>query len=157
MKRLTLMDPWAGAILDLGKRVENRPVRANYTGPVAIHVGLDDDMLAPAPAVRNMLDVAPPRGHIIGVVDIVSEHSIDDCTMTGPCAVDHNGFSWAMFVSRRPGRPLHHWILGTVRELDEPIAIRGVQGMVDLPREIENRIYADLAVKQPRGQRSVLR
>lgn len=115
---------------------------------MAIHVGLETDVEGLAPHVAALLggDVDEyPRGHIVGLVDIVDEHPAGDCPMTGPCAVAADGFSWAVFVSKNPSRTVHHWILANAHELEKPIEVRGVQGMVDLPREIEQRVAADPA------------
>ena len=39
MKTLSVLNPWAHAIIHLGKDVENRTWKTNYRGPLLIHAG----------------------------------------------------------------------------------------------------------------------
>ena len=77
-KVLTIKQPWAHAIVHLGKDVENRSWRANYKGPLLIHAsahreGDARERLAEylgRPPTQEDLDRLP-TGAIIGVVDLV--------------------------------------------------------------------------------------
>lgn len=43
MKTLTIKQPWASAIIELGKNIENRSWRTTYRGMILIHAGLGWD------------------------------------------------------------------------------------------------------------------
>jgi hypothetical protein len=65
--------PWAWAIIDGGKEVENRTWPTSHRGPLLIHAGLQDDLNG-----WHFLDesniplpVDPATGGIVGVVDLV--------------------------------------------------------------------------------------
>lgn len=97
-RALSIRQPWAWAILNAGKDIENRPRRFNYRGPICIHASLykpnEDDQaffiatMASAQS-RDVSDVNMiglfakymPRGGIIGTAEIV------DC-------VDHSDSPW---------------------------------------------------------------
>ena len=105
MRILTVRQPWAYAIIHLGKDVENRStnIAGRYRGPVAIHVAqmVDEDAYDPEHPMYGLLFPSCPhrtepthnrhfctwcmrqnarartdyRGGIIGVVDLVDVHS----------------------------------------------------------------------------------
>ena len=75
MKALTIKQPWAYAILRLGKDVENRSWRTHYRGPLLIHAAARPernprDILAEylkrPPSEQSLRDL--PVGCIVGVV-----------------------------------------------------------------------------------------
>lgn len=93
MRVLSVRQPWAHAIIHLGKDVENRKNRltGGYTGPLAIQAGLqyNDGAEAMIEAIRPDLKGSAwlsfwplPQGVIIGVVDLVAEH---DCDLARGC------------------------------------------------------------------------
>ena len=43
MKALSIKEPWAWAVVYLGKDVENRTWKINYRGPILIHAGMTFD------------------------------------------------------------------------------------------------------------------
>ena len=99
IRALSIRQPWADAILHLGKNVENRPRLTHYRGPLLIHAGV-----TPARGGRERLIAMgcpvpddPPTGGIIGVVDVI------DC-------IQNSGSPWA-----EPGQ--YHWILDDPRPL----------------------------------------
>jgi hypothetical protein len=81
MKALSIRNPWAAAIIHLGKDVENRTWMTTYRGPVLIHTGkileLDEFgsfWLRQFPGLkvtREFIDLAEVKGGIIGQGDIV--------------------------------------------------------------------------------------
>jgi len=78
-KAISIRQPWAWAIVNAGKDIENRTWSTKYRGPVCIHAGVHknmDDHLGAAMFMQGMDIVAPlfihmRRGGIIGVADIV--------------------------------------------------------------------------------------
>lgn len=82
MKALSIMQPWAYAILHLGKDIENRTWRTHYRGPLLVHAGKKIDTAA----VERLTDIGFTlprrfdRGGIVGeieLVDCVPEESLD--------------------------------------------------------------------------------
>jgi len=129
MKAITLRQPWAWAIINAGKDIENRDWKTHFRGRVAIHaaVGMTHSQYEEAceyirninrrvriPAYEDM-----ERGAIIGTVEIV------DC-------VQDTDSPWFMgnygFVLARP------------RRLPKPIACKGALSFWNVPQNIEARI-----------------
>jgi len=83
MRALSVRQPWAWAILHLGKDVENRSWRTAYRGRFAIHASKSFDAGAYAMLLERFPTRALPRrrefqqGGIVGtaeLVDCVTEH-----------------------------------------------------------------------------------
>lgn len=79
MKALSIRQPWASAIVELGKRVENRTWATLYRGPILIHASktMTREDQAEFAAVAQLAGVkfrplqTLPLGCIIGQADIV--------------------------------------------------------------------------------------
>jgi hypothetical protein len=141
MRILTVQQPAAGAIIALGKDVENRTWETKYRGPVAIQASA-----APMPAwhpfYRNptyrqakasnhdsaALDVLYVLGAILAVVDLVDVH-------TG-----HPGCCASPWAERDPF-PVH-WMLEDIRPLEVPVAWKGGLGLRIAPADVEARLLA---------------
>jgi len=117
LRVLTVRQPWAGAIVHLGKDVENRPQRWAYRGPVLIHAALYNPMYIPdhtsvcriafPGAEYWSFDFCQERGQIIAITEIV------DC-------VDHtDGHGWTI-----------PWMQGDSHYLVSPWYIEGQFGYV---------------------------
>ena len=81
MRALTVCQPWAWAIVDGRKSVENRTWRTDYRGPLAIHAGLSRahlDAMESYPDLSRWDDDDLVFGAIIGVVELV------DCVRVAP-------------------------------------------------------------------------
>lgn len=156
MRILTVKQPWAWAILR-GKDVENRPrsLAGEWTGPVAIHVALNDDNNAftyDAPTTRVLNAVADlwvetakvgqsapwhlNHGHIIGVVDLVNSHLCGIGGQCDPTGQDLGLCSWWGEQDR------WHMVLDNPRPLSDPIPFRGGQGLRWLPDEVATSVMA---------------
>lgn len=78
MKCLSIHQPWATAILQLGKDIENRSWPTNYRGPLLIHASKsdasykrqDDDEWMEQYSVRLPKWDELPKGAVIGIVDL---------------------------------------------------------------------------------------
>lgn len=149
MKALTIRQPWAWAIINGGKDVENRTrnIAGAYRGPVAIHAGrgwsdlgaADRNVLGAmcaadphsAPLVEALgqverVDDAFEYGAVIGVVDLVDVHA--GWTEPTPCN------PWAQRYDGRCG--LNHLVLTNPRALPRPIPWRGQLGLWNLPDDV---------------------
>ena len=82
LKALTIRAPWAWAIAQGWKRVENRSWSTNYRGRIAIHAAVSKESDADAAATFAALGIEPPtefvRGAIIGTVELVDILPLDE-------------------------------------------------------------------------------
>lgn len=114
-KALTIRQPWAHAIVHLGKDVENRSWRAHYKGPLLIHASAYRErdpraLLAQhmsAPPSEKSLGLLP-TGSIIGVADLYDY-------------VEDSNSRWAE-------RGNWHWLLRDVRPI-RPVECTGRLGL----------------------------
>jgi hypothetical protein len=114
MKTLTVKNPWAGAIMFLGKDVENRTWKTNYRGRILIHASRTQDAgayhgafgsLFSDPAFAGKLRF----GYIIGSVELF------DCVRNAES-------KWAE-------KGLWHWRVKDPVVFAEPVAIQGSLGL----------------------------
>lgn len=131
MKALSVCQPWAHAILALGKNVENRSWPTSYRGPLLVHASKTKALYdrEDADDWREGLGVELPawsdlpKGAIVGAVDLI------DCVRADPglpCFVPGHGPSvWA--------QDQWLWVLARPRRLPEPIAYRGLMGLFEVP------------------------
>ncbi len=129
MKAITLRQPWAWAIINAGKDIENRDWKTHFRGRVAIHaaVGMTrgeydrtcDYIRGVNREIRIPAYEDLERGAIIGTAEII------DC-------VQESDSPWFMgeygFVLARP------------RRLPEPIPCKGMLSFWAVPQNIEARI-----------------
>lgn len=114
VRALSVRQPWAHAILHLGKDVENRSRRTRYRGPVLIQVALRVDRVD---AENLDLDADKlKRGVILGVVDIVD------------CVRNHRS-KWA-------DKGAWHWVLANPRAFRTPSSAREHSGFFVPRREV---------------------
>jgi hypothetical protein len=121
MKALTICQPWAHAILHLGKTVENRTWATAYRGPLVIHAGKSRKYLGDR---LNDGSPTPPEsamsfGAIVGVVQLVN------CL---PVRQVDPGNVWA--------EGPWCWLLADPRPLAQPVPYRGQMGLFDVPDEL---------------------
>lgn len=166
MKALTLQQPWAFAIFELGKDVENRtwaPPAAIIGQRIAIHAGKKHDQRGDN-ALRQMLrawdlcreldelNAMPLQyGSVLGTVEITGYAR----RVKGP--IDGNGAEqiqhfptskdWS-YPSKLINTPWaasgqYQWGLETPRALLEPIPAKGAQGLWTLPDEIAAQIASE--------------
>jgi len=78
MKALSIRQPWAWAILNLGKDIENRKWKTNYRGPLLIHAAKKIDKVGfihlyerfgPGRNIPNIQDFQ--TGGIVGYCDLI--------------------------------------------------------------------------------------
>lgn len=135
MKALTVRNPWAWAIIYGGKDVENRSVRTNHLGTVAIHTAKAVDTEAmTSPLILDAIDeyngpvVMPGElirradleqlGKIIGVVDIKPVHHADHCRQADGRLCS----PWAM-------DGMWHWPLTNPQPAQAPVPAKGALGL----------------------------
>lgn len=138
MKCLTILQPWASAIVGWNgqpgpKRIENRSWNTNHRGELIIHAGKGEryrgceDEIRGCPRFNDL-----PRGVILGVAQLVHcvrlEIVIGQPFAEGP---------WC-------------WILENVRRLAEPIPYKGEQGLFDVPDDIvqQFKFHSNLTISQ---------
>jgi hypothetical protein len=124
MKALTVKNPWAWAIINAGKDIENRSWRTLYRGPLAIHAAASprtDAQLprgVPRPDPEDLVDAA-----ILGVVDLID-------------VVERSKSKW--FQGE------FGWVLANPRRLSSPLPCKGRLGLWSLStgqlRAVRNRL-----------------
>lgn len=131
MRALTVHRPWDQAILHGGKDTENRVWKLwdKMIGvPVAIHAGKQYDHDGVLWMLSNGFYVPPsPDDSPQGIVGVVVFSGM----------VTNSASPW--FVGP------FGWNISSSRALKEPIAIKGKQGLWEVPREIELEIDRQLA------------
>jgi hypothetical protein len=145
---LTVRQPWAHAVVHLGKDVENRTrnIAGAYRGPVAIHAGkrelpVDDPSRLDILGVTGqypLLTLTSGLGVVIGVVDLVDVHHA-----TG-CPEHRDGAPWPL-CSLWAMRDHHHLVLANPRALATPIPARGRLGLWTPDPDLEHAITTALA------------
>lgn len=169
MRGLTVRQPWATAIVRMGKDVENRSrnIAGGYRGPVAIHAGLAptgrrgstvrfDSVGEVERDAGGMLLRSPrlgwpyrlPVGLIIGVVDLVGVHASKRSR-----TVAHEGKPVCFDDETPIGRlcsewalpDLHHLTLANPRVLSRPIPYVGRLGLWTVSDDVERQIKEQLS------------
>lgn len=148
MKALTVKQPWAWAIINGGKNVENRSKPTKYRGNLYIHGGLGyakeaEESQAMQEAWINAAQALPRErgymgplrqkslfldyGFVIGTVDVIDCHADSECLGWAEDGSMCSG--WAM-------EGYYHWVLASPRPLACPFPETGKLGiwnMADLP------------------------
>ncbi|HEY8560468.1 MAG TPA: ASCH domain-containing protein [Pyrinomonadaceae bacterium] len=139
MKALSIKQPWAHAILHLGKDIENRDWSTNIRGTIALHASKTmtaDELkafiyvaidIADAELLRQMMHQLDkkqmPFGAIVGTVEIVG------CVKQSKSPWFFGDFG---FELKNP------------KPLKEPIPCKGALGFWNVPEEIKERIFKEL-------------
>ena len=125
MKALTLIQPWAWAIVHLGKRVENRswsPPRSLIGQRIALHAGKKYDAEDARWLAANFEfeEIDCEHGVIVATARI-------ERVVTTPEQLPEDQRVWFFGP--------FGWLLADVRPL-ESISCRGAQGLWDVPQEL---------------------
>jgi hypothetical protein len=115
MKIISVKNPWADAIFEYDKNVENRTWRTAYRGRLLIHVSskLDNSAFSNYkifyPSQYPHYEYKNHLGMIIGSVELY------DC-------INNSKSEWAQ-------AGMWHWLLKNPQPLKEPISIKGKLGL----------------------------
>jgi len=160
VKALTVRQPYAAAIVTLGKNVENRPKYTKHRGRFAVHASTTpahDTAFTQVETItgKTLPNLGAPRlgpayrmGAVIGVVDLVDVHTEDDCRgacspwalratdicaqcVRGRCATEH--------------APCWHWELTNPVPLRVPVPMSGQLGLWNVSAHQEASITRQLA------------
>lgn len=115
MKVVTIHQPWAWAIVEGYKDIENRTWPTKYRGKLLIHAGNSKQSLKPATEFMKKHNIIVPSnlvyGSIIGEVELVY------------CVRNSDGI-WAIDDH-------WHWVLRNAIKYDIPIPCKGQLGLFD--------------------------
>ena len=139
MKALTVNQPWAWAILQGGKRTENRTWPTSYRGPLLIHAGkstrwldAEDPALWPA---RYGVELPPvgqmPLGFILGLVDLVDCRAVAEL----PAGLKDHPFVEGPYCL----------ILTNPRPFPEPVPYKGQLSIFEIPDSVVTQAIQSLA------------
>jgi hypothetical protein len=138
---LTVRQPWASAIADGTKPVENRTRPTSYRGPVLIHAGLAPadvtretapEVLLRWSATRPHRNAELPVGVVLAVANLAGVHA-DRGSCCGP---------WAE-------RGAWHWRFDEVVALERPVAHRGALGLPRATPELLADVARALGIRSP--------
>lgn len=135
---LTLLNPWAAAVLMMDKRIENRrwmPGKARRRFMVHAGQGRDPLGLAKLEPYKATLDMVQP-GTIIAVVDI--KHVCARQVMGQGC-----GCGWWAADGQ------YHWALGQIWALANPVPARGRQKFWQPGPDLAEQVQAQIAAAAP--------
>ena len=124
-KALSVRQPWAWAILNAGKRIENRPRRFHYRGPICLHAsayeprdidiaGFNVTWAEAVPDIRERSRQSAfaelERGGIVGTAEIVGcvEQS-DDPWFFGPYGLVLENVKPIEFIPVKGALGLFNW------------------------------------------------
>lgn len=147
MRAITVQQPWAWAIAEGHKRVENRSQNVRYRGEIAIHASIEvsdaplpdreacvaldrlggrgnvwDPRWYPAP-LRRPATPTLALGSVIAVGQLVDAHRAVVAGERACCQ------PWGQAVHGANGRTAWHLVLADVRPLAEPVQCRGMQAV----------------------------
>lgn len=143
MRVITLQQPAAGAVVALGKHIENRTWSTPYRGPIAIHAGarempadhpfweFDVYRYALSQATASQRDWIDHRGVILAIAELVDVH---EAASTVCCAPWGENGPWSV-----------HWVLEDVRLLTVPLAFKGGLGLRNLDDDTALELMRRLA------------
>lgn len=149
MKALTFTQPWATAMLSMGKDIENRPMAPRCIAPgerFAIHAGLKADH-GDAWGLRHLLGQLPadlPKGAIVGTVELVGWVR---CVTPDPDnffdleGLSDEQLSYVLSSRWRVRASKCAWLLRAPRLLTSPVPFKGSQGIWAVPADVEARIF----------------
>lgn len=123
MRALSIRNPWAAAIIQGTKDVENRTWRPTARLPltIAVHAGKAFDPFTPPHLdLPTQEACAHLAGTLCGVVDVVSVHHATSCHSA--CSVWAADGQW-------------HWVLGNARPI-APVPWRGQLGIFSVPDDV---------------------
>lgn len=158
MRALTLIQPWAHAIVRLpdaqAKRVENRtwpPPETLLGRRFAIHAGKAWDNAAHLCWPEGL---PPPerhectRGAIVGVATLLGWLDFRNYPVGEVRSVGLDSKERARHLDADPwwNGPVG-WLLGDVVSLMTPVPCRGALGLWELPSAVEQRVFADEAAR----------
>lgn len=106
---MAVRQPWASAIFQLGKDVENRRRRTSHRGRIWVYAASRDPFAPRSFAGEDLPGEPLPHGVILGCVELVD------------CVTDSNS-RWAL-----PGEV--HWLLRQPMLLADPVPARPRPGM----------------------------
>jgi len=143
MKGLSVLQPWAAAIMLGVKRIENRTWGAKGVMRVqpqtlAIHTGKSDERITPE--LRKWFATFVPeltwpleftKGALLGTVDVVEVTEFRHRAIT--LAERHGGVAQGRFADTDSPA---YWVLANVRALPRPVPFSGKQGLFEVPDEL---------------------
>lgn len=150
MIALTVRQPWAYAIAQLKKDIENRVWNTSHRGLLAIHAGAAWDGDRAAREVFRLSGayvLKTDMAAVVALVELVDVHRSITCIRSprerhlhadGPFTCS----PWATGLGETDG--MWHWQLANVRRLVEPVPCKGQQRLWSLPDDVEAAVLAQV-------------
>jgi hypothetical protein len=144
---LSVQQPWAWAITDAGKTVENRTWTRPHRGPIAIHASLPwNKDGARNPLVQSAWRRATPTALRPDAPGIHLGAVIATADLTDICTAKSCGCGpWSIAGQ-------NHWHLAGVRALPAPIPATGRLGLWTMPDDVRAAVAAALTGREAIGR-----
>lgn len=130
MRALSIQQPWAWAILYLGKRVENRTWYTGFRGPIYIHAGKKvdrgafdyiDDLIDEKTAAEIVAELGCSKGKLYCGY-LVGTATVTDCVKPESVADEQGAWANGPWC----------FVLDDVKPLPEPIPHKGALGFFEV-------------------------
>lgn len=142
MKALTVQQPWAWAISEGGKRVENRRWATDYRGALLIHASASRQRVPrdgwereeASHDWREQYGSAPPPWETLDYGCVVAVSTLAACLTARQCRRGHPDHPWLRTHPHVEGP----WclVLSDVLPLPRPVPCRGLLGLWDVPPDV---------------------
>ena len=141
MQGLTIQEPWASLLVKGKKQYETRDWQRNYRGLLAIHAGkqsvpVEDYPLGLSEILDDLgisqTDLNNNKGKIIAIATLKDIHLMSKEFIKAQSELERLTGFW------QPGR--YAWELIDIKTLSEPILVRGMPGLWNVPDEIQQQI-----------------
>jgi ASCH domain. len=145
MQALTIHEPWATLLVKGKKQFETREWYRNYRGLLAIHSGKQSVKIEDYPlGLEEILDdleitqaaININKGKIIAIATLKEIHLMTDKFINEQSDIERLTGFW------QPGN--YAWELTDIKPLPKPIPARGLPGLWEVPREIQQQICEQL-------------
>lgn len=131
MMCLSLWQPWASAMALGLKRIETRHWSTRYRGPLLIHAAkrwtADERELLEIEHEHGRMPAQVPLGALVAIARLVDIRPTEQLI----ARISDEENDWGNFGPGRFG-----WIFEDIVALPEPIALKGAQGLFDVPEAV---------------------
>ena len=145
MKTISLWQPWASAIALGAKRIETRSWSTSYRGPLAIHAAkrcIKEELIHLSclhnwhgSLYFNQNFLALPFGAVIAICELVDCRPTESFTNGELDAVRFpphlSVYGWTERSMGDFGLGRFGWVLANIKALDDPIPLKGMQGLFE--------------------------
>lgn len=132
MKALTVCQPWAYAIMRLGKEIENRSWPTAHRGELLIHAGKSLEwMEGGRQEIEGVMGLTLPPTRDLAMGAIVGLVHLEDCVRSDMAMARYA--RQARWINPSAG---WGWKVSVITVFADPIPFKGAMGLFDVPCEV---------------------